>query len=241
MKHLTAYLKAWVILIGLLPLGLTGCGEAETPAARKEPAPQTIAMEQLLKPGPLPENIKGAEAAPVTIIEYSSMTCPHCAAFHKETLPILRSEYIDKGKVRYILREYPLDNLAAAAAMIARCAGKEKFFAFVDALYATQQKWAGRGANPREELFKLAQQVGFTKQKFDDCLNDQKLLDGLSEIRQRASKEYGVRSTPTFFINGKKLEGARPIEDFEKLMAADIKITRTQDKQGDKNDERVTQ
>ncbi len=176
------------------------------------------AERDLLAEGPLPENFMGEATAPNTVIEYSSMTCPHCARFHKDVVPDLKSKYIDTGKVRYILREFPLDNLAFAASMLARCAAPEKFFPFVEALYAKQGDWAFGEGDPVPRLFKMAQQAGFTKQTFEACLRDQKLLDSITEVRKRAQEKFGVTSTPTLFVNGKLLKGARSIEDIEKLM-----------------------
>ena len=177
---------------------------------------------ELMKPHTLPENVMGAKDAPVTIIEYSSMTCPHCATFHNDTLPILKAKYIDTGKVRFIIREFPLDNLAAAAFMLARCADKDKYFPFVDALYASQAKWAFTDGDPRPKLFDMAKQVGFNKEKFESCLTDQKLLDGINEIAKRGSEKFGVNSTPTFFVNGKILKGASDIRGFEELMPKSV-------------------
>ena len=145
----------------------------------------------------------GSEKAPVTIIEYASMTCPHCAHFSDTTFPELQKRYIDTGKVRFIFREFPLDALAAAGFMLARCAGKDKFMPVVETLFAKQREWMVE--KPIEPLADIAKQFGFTQQTFDACLANQKVLDGIQEVRDRASEKLGVNSTPTFFINGKKL------------------------------------
>ena len=131
------------------------------------------------------------------------MTCPHCAHFDEVTFPELKKRYIDTGKVRYILREFPLDTLAAAAFMLARCAGKDdpaKYFALVDTLFRQQQHWAVQ--KPIPPLMAIAKQAGFTEQTFNACLADQKMLDGIEKVRQRAIDSFKVHSTPTFFING---------------------------------------
>ncbi|MGI9405315.1 MAG: DsbA family protein, partial [Hyphomicrobiaceae bacterium] len=159
----------------------------------------------------LPDNILGDPDAPVTMIEYSSMTCPHCARFHTGVLGDFKKKYIDTGKVKYIIREFPLDNLATAAFMLARCAGPDKYFPFVDALYAQQEKWAFV-EKPVEPLRELAKQAGFTRETFDKCLKDQKLVDGILWIRKRGADEFKVSATPTFFINGRKLKGSSSIE-----------------------------
>ena len=204
----------------------TGVGAylALSPSKGPEPAHADSSMSELMKKGPLPENIIGSETAPVTIIEYSSMTCPHCANFHKEVLPGLKEKYIDTGKVRYIIREFPLDNLAAAAFMLARCSGPKKYFPVVEAFYAKQQVWAfGKEGTPVDRLFDMAKQTGFTRANFDKCLSDQKLLDGIVAIRERGSKSFGVTSTPTFFVNGKLLKGGRNLKAIEDLMEPYLK------------------
>jgi len=178
-------------------------------------------MEELMRPGPLPDLVLGKADAPVTIIEYASMTCPHCANFHKTTYPALKTKYIDTGKVRFIFREFPLDDLAAAASMLARCAGGEKSLALIDVLFASQDKWAVR--EPLPALLQIGRQAGFTQATFDECLKDQKLYNNILAMRERGSKDYKVESTPTLFVNGKVIKGGISIEELEKLMAPLLK------------------
>ncbi|MDH3581232.1 MAG: DsbA family protein [Hyphomicrobiales bacterium] len=178
---------------------------------------------ELMADGPLPENALGEATAPNTVIEYSSMTCPHCASFHKTIVPELKSKYVETGQVRYILREFPLNRMAFAASMLARCAGPEKFFPFVKVLYEKQEVWAFGEGDPVERLFTMAKQAGFTRESFETCLKDQKLLDGITAVRKRASEKFGVNSTPTLFVNGQILKGARDISDLEKLMKLEKK------------------
>jgi len=185
--------------------GLAAAGLA-VPALAQAPA-------DLMKPGPLPEMSLGDEKAPVTIVEYASMTCPHCAAFHAQTYPELKKKYIETGKVRFIMREFPLDPLAAAGFMLARCAGPDRYFPMIEVLFAKQRDWAVR--SPLAPLLAISKQAGMSEQAFNDCLKDQKLLDSIEEIRKRGS-EYGVQSTPTFFINGKLFRGNATLADFEK-------------------------
>ncbi|MGH1349251.1 MAG: DsbA family protein [Methyloligellaceae bacterium] len=168
--------------------------------------------------GDLPENIMGDPNAPITMIEYSSMTCPHCAYFHTATLPGLKEKYIDTGKVRYILREFPLDHLATAAFMLARCAGKDKYFPLIDAMYAKQNEWAVRSGNS-QKLFDLVKQAGFTEETFKKCLNDKDLSSKIIAIKNKGANDLRVASTPTFFINGEKVEGALSLEAFDKKFA----------------------
>ena len=178
---------------------------------------QTVAEAELMQPGPLGDQVLGDEKAPVTIIEYASMTCPHCAHFALTTFPQLKEKYIDTGKVKYILREFPFDPIAAGAFMLARCAGdKEKYYAMVDLLFRTQATWAVE--HPLQPMLATVRQAGFTEDKFKACLADQKVLDGIENVRDRASKVFGVNSTPTFFINGQKSVGALSFEDMEKLI-----------------------
>ena len=177
----------------------------------------------LMTPGPLGDNVLGKDDAPVTIVEYASMTCPHCANFHETTYPELKKRYIETGKVRFIFREFPLDNIAATASMLARCANKDKFFPMIEVLFNQQNKWAvNPPASPLPPLLAIAKQAGFTEEGFNACLKDQKVLDGIKWSYDRAS-QLGVQSTPSFFINGKLYPGGMSIEQLEKLMAPHLK------------------
>ena len=187
-------------------------------------AADAIPPAELLKPDKLPDMIMGADNAPVTVIEYASMTCPHCAHFNETTFPELKKNYIDNGKVRYIFREFPLDSLAAAAFMLARCTGetdKAKYFAMVDTLFRQQRTWAVE--KPLAPLLAIAKQAGFTEETFNACLANQKVLDGIESMRQRAVETFKVQSTPTFFINGTAYPGALEIGEMSKLIDAQIK------------------
>jgi protein-disulfide isomerase len=188
---------------------------AAVPLARPAFAETTETdLAELAKAGPAGEVVLGSATAPVTIIEYASMTCPHCAHFASTTLPELQKRYIDTGKVRFIFREFPLDALAAAGFMLARCAGNDKFMPVVDTLFAKQREWMVE--KPIEPLRGIAKQFGFTQKSFDECLANQKVLDGIQDVRDRAAEKLGVNSTPTFFINGKKLSGDQSIEALAK-------------------------
>jgi protein-disulfide isomerase len=177
---------------------------------------QSVAQADLMQPGPLGDESMGSDKASVTIIEYASMTCPHCAHFALNTFPELKEKYIDTGKVRYILREFPFDPVAAGAFMLARCAGKDKYFAIVDLLFRTQQTWAVD--KPLEPMLATVKQAGFTEQSFKECLANQKVLDGIEAVRKRATDEFKVDSTPTFFINGQKYTGAMSLEEMQKII-----------------------
>jgi len=187
----------------------------------------TVPPADLADSGGLPDMVMGAENAPVTIIEYASMTCPHCAHFTIETFPKLKERYIDTGKVRYIFREFPLDALAAGASLLARCTDKDKYFSLIDLLFNKQNEWAVN--NPIEPLFNVVKQAGYSREAFNACLDtrnneaSRKLLAGIESVRNKASDKLKVQSTPTFFINGKRVTGALSIEEIEKEIASYIK------------------
>jgi protein-disulfide isomerase len=178
-------------------------------AADTNPSPEDLAHA-----GPDGDVMIGSDKAPVTIIEYASMTCPHCAHFEETTLPELKKRYIDTGKVRYVMREFPLDALAAAGFMLARCAGKDKYEAVVETLFAKQADWVVQ--QPIEPLKAIAKQFGFTEDSFNACLANQKLLDDIQAVRDHAVNKLGVNSTPTFFVNGKRLVGDVSIDQLAK-------------------------
>jgi len=176
-----------------------------------------ISEVELMAPDALPDMVMGDAKAPVTVIEYASMTCPHCAHFAETTFPEFKKRYVDTGKVKYIFREFPLDQLAAAAFMLARCAGETdsgKYFTMVDTMFRQQRVWAVE--KPLPPLLALAKQAGFTQATFDACLSNQKLLDGIEAVRTRATDKFKVSSTPSFFINGTLFAGALSIEDMAK-------------------------
>jgi protein-disulfide isomerase len=175
-------------------------------------------MAELMEPGPLEDITLGSADAPNTIVEYASMTCTHCARFHNTVFPELKSKYIDTGNVRFILREFPLDTLAAFAFMLARCAGPDRYYPMVGGLFATQETWAVPGADGKEKLLLIAKQAGFSQESFDKCIADKALFDKIVEVRQRAHDDFGVDSTPTFFINGKRLAGEHELKDFEAML-----------------------
>jgi protein-disulfide isomerase len=202
-----------------LSWGLIAPALAQKRAAGRAEVP----IDELMQPGPLPELVLGKEDAPITVVEYASMTCSHCANFHAKVFPVVKEKYIDTGKVRFFMREFPLDKLAVAASMLARCAGGDKTFPLISALFAKQDEWAFVRGNPVPELFKFAKQAGFTQESFDKCLTDQKLMDEIVKIRSRAADSFGVGSTPTFFINGKRMTGAPTIEEFDKAFSALLK------------------
>ena len=190
------------------------------PASGAAPTAVAAAGDELMVAGPLGEKALGDPNAKVTVIEYASMTCPHCATFHQTTYPELKKRYIDTGKVRFIFREFPLDQLALAVFMLARCAGPYKYFPMIETLFQQQKEWVTQ--KPLQPLLAIARQAGMSEQAFNECLQDKKLIDGIEDVRQRAMK-LNVQSTPSFFVNGKPMRGSFSIEEFEKQFAPYLK------------------
>jgi protein-disulfide isomerase len=165
------------------------------------------------------DRVLGSPDAPITIVEYASLTCPHCAHFANEVLPEIKKQWIDTGKAKLVLRDFPLDEPALRAAMIAHCAPPERFYAFVETFFASQDKWAA-GRDYRDGLARLAKLGGMGKDEFDACLKSTTLENRIVEQRLIASKELDVNSTPTFFVNGSKFTGAPTAEEFGKLLSS---------------------
>jgi protein-disulfide isomerase len=188
----------------------------------------TDAMAQnaadVAKPMSLPDMALGPADAPVTITEYASMTCPHCAAFNATVFPKIKSEYIDTGKIRYVFREFPLDIKAAAGAMLARCIAKDdagKYFAVVDLLFRQQNDWVVK--NTADTLGRIGKQAGLSQQAVEDCLRDQALMDKITADQKYAGEVLKVDSTPTFFVNGEKIKGETSFEEFDKKIKSFLK------------------
>jgi protein-disulfide isomerase len=173
----------------------------------------------------LTEQVLGRSDAPVTMIEYSSLTCPHCADFHRDTLPKLKAQYIDSGQMRYIYRDFPTSPLALGAGTIAHCVEPSRYFGFLDLLYADQKAWA-TSQNPLAELKIRAQLAGLSSEKVDACLKNEVLLKAIQQRQEAGAQQYKIDSTPTFIINGQVVSGARPLADFQKAIDAALAQTR---------------
>jgi protein-disulfide isomerase len=193
---------------------LTAAGSASLLSAPALADDTTASPADLADAGPDGDVMIGSAKAPVTIIEYASMTCPHCAHFSETTFPELQKKYIDTGKVRYTLRAFPLDALAAAGFMLARCAGNDKYMPMVETLFAKQADWVVK--EPLPPLKEIAKQFGMTEDSFNACLANQKGLDAIQAVRDHAVDKLGVNSTPTFFINGKKFIGDLSMDQLTK-------------------------
>jgi protein-disulfide isomerase len=175
-------------------------------------APQSFAVDLtgLNDPPAFGEMTLGPDTAKVTVIEYASATCPHCAAFYNDTFGTLKKEYIDTGKIKFVFREFPHQDAALAAFMLARCAPKEKYFPLIDVFFATQPEWT---QDPLAGLNKIAQQAGFTKESFDACMKNEAVAKDILAVRSKA-EGFGVTGIPTFFVNGERYEGENTIEAF---------------------------
>jgi protein-disulfide isomerase len=176
------------------------------------------------QPQQLPDMALGPKDAPVTITEYASMTCPHCAAFNEAVFPKIKAAYIDTGKIRYVFREFPLDIKAAAGSMLSRCIAKDdaaKYFAVTDILFKSQSDWVTK--NTTETLTRIGKQAGLSQSQVETCLKDQALLDKIVADQKYASDVLKVDSTPTFFINGEKIKGETSFEEFDKRIKALLK------------------
>jgi protein-disulfide isomerase len=173
-----------------------------------------VDVGQLMADEALPDVVEGDANAPVTIVEYASMTCSHCAAFANNVYPTLKSKYIDTGKAKYILREFPLDPLATAGFMLARCAG-DKREPMTVLLFAQQKNWAFVD-KPLDGLANIVKQTGMSQETFEKCLKDQALYDKINMVRDRGAEKFGVNATPTFFINGKRVSGEMTVEQLDK-------------------------
>lgn len=197
-----------------------------TPAAPSKPAVAapasqgTVDMAKLLEPGILPDQVLGKADAPVTIVEYASMTCPHCAHFHATTLPEIKTKYIDTGKARLIMREFPFDPRAEAGFMLARCSN-DKYFPMVDVLFKQQNNWV-RAQDAQAALLQISKLAGFSQESFNACLTNQKLLDDIRAVRTRGADEFKVDSTPTFFINGDRYAGALTVDEMSAIIDAKL-------------------
>ncbi len=163
------------------------------------------------------DRVMGDPAAPVTMIEYASFTCGHCADFHLDTLPELKQRYIDQGTLRLVFRDFPLDGLALRAGMLARCAPEDRYFAVVDTLFETQEQWI-TAEDPMVALGRIARQIGIGEDAFEACMIDDELANRIVQQRLTAQERYQVDATPTFIVGGETLSGNQPIEEFSRLI-----------------------
>jgi protein-disulfide isomerase len=185
------------------------------------PAPPAAVLKALDAPQALPDVVQGRADAPATIIEYASLTCPHCAAFHKDAWPTIKAKYVDSGKAKFILREFPLDPLSVGAFMLARCA-KQKREAVIDRLFDHQSEWAF-SAKPLARLKQQAMAAGMSAAEIDACLENQALLEAVEKEHDEAAAKLHVKSTPTFFVDGVELVGEQVLDKIEQILRAPSK------------------
>jgi protein-disulfide isomerase len=203
--------------------GIRGLALLASLAAGVMMAPSAVAADEAAKSDSgntgvyTGEIVLGEADAPVTIIEFSSMTCPHCADFHMNVLPVLKEKYIDAGKVKLIMREFPLDGLALRASMLARCSGESKVKGFISIFFEQQNIWAA-SENPIEELARITRLGGMNQQRFDACLANESLMKQLVQSRQDGQDKYDIKATPSFIIDGKTHSGLSTIEEFDKIL-----------------------
>jgi protein-disulfide isomerase len=200
------YIQRFILtLVVILLAGLGAEARAQAATAGADPRLQDMVI--------------GKADAKVTIIEYASLTCPHCATFHAEVLPALKTEYLDTGKAKLIYRDFPLDNLAFAGAILARCGGPEKYFTFLNVLFAQQRQWA-TASDPKAALTQIARLGGVSAEQFDKCLADKALGDYILNARLEGNQKFNVNSTPTLIINGKTEAGVPSLDDLRKKLDA---------------------
>jgi len=203
------FILGFVVAIGLS----TGFFGLSTSPGNAEIAPLKEATAEM---------VVGDPAAKVTLIEYASLGCPHCANFHKDTYPKIKKDYIDTGKLKLIYRDFPLGTPALAASMISRCAGPARYFGMVEIFYRGQVQWS-KADKPIDALKSVARFGGMSGSDVDACLQSQDLLNFIQKMAREGQKEYGINSTPSFVLGGKTIPGALPFEDFKKLIDAELK------------------
>lgn len=189
---------------------------AETEKPKAERAP--VNLGELNQPGPLGDQAIGKASAPVTIVQYVSLTCPICSRFEAEVMPKLKKAYIDNGKVRLIVREFPIGHSAAAAAIISRCVPEKDYFKVVDKFLSHQKDWVALEVK-KDEIYNVVKFTGLKRDKFDACLDGTAISEALFEVKQRG-RALGVVGTPTFFVNGLKIAGAHSFEDMQAIIDA---------------------
>jgi protein-disulfide isomerase len=200
-----------------IAVALSGCGGgAAGPTPPIDKATYVPPQAELMAPGPLGERMLGKPNAPVTIIEYVSLTCPHCANFQKHLFPRLKKEFIDTGKVSYIVREFPIGHTSGTAAIVNRCAPENKYFFLLNQFLTRQPEWVSQEVRP-EAIYSIAKSSGMSRETFDKCLSNQTIIDGLTEVKQRG-RQFGVIGTPTFFINGRKAQGEVTFDEIKALI-----------------------
>jgi protein-disulfide isomerase len=211
--------KYWIVALIVVVIAVAGVGiyeyqDRQKPAAASDPGSAPAGTVQIALYDD--DHMLGSKDAPITMVEYASLTCPHCAHFHNDILPQIKTNYIDTGKVRLVFRSYPLDQPALKAAELAECVSPVTYFPMVSLLFKEQGDWA-HGDKPLDALAKIAAGAGIDQTKFQACMDDKTISERIISRAQEGQDKFGVESTPTFFVNGRKIQGAVPYEDFEKV------------------------
>ena len=213
-------------------LGPTGAGttadeatsgmaaSADRPDGEPLPKIENPTLADIMAPGPLPERVMGGAGAPVTLIEYASLTCPYCRAFHEKVLADIKKQYIDKGQVRLIVREFPIGKTAGAATLVNRCVREDKYFSLLNRFMIEQKSWVSQEVR-RDAIFEVARKDGMTRPEFDACFENQQLIAGLKAVKERG-RQLGVVGTPTFFVQDVKLRTSPSVEDIKRALDAAI-------------------
>jgi protein-disulfide isomerase len=198
-------------------VALSACGGgAAGPTPPIDKATYVPPRAELMAPGPLGERVLGKPTAPVTVIEYVSLTCPHCASFQKQLFGRMKKEFIDTGKVRYIVREFPIGRTAGTAAIVNACAPEDKYFFLLNQFLTRQSEWVSQDVRP-DAIYAVAKASGMSRETFDKCLSTQVIIDGLTEVKQRG-RQFNVIGTPTFFINGRKAQGEVTYDEIKAMI-----------------------
>lgn len=222
-KGLTISLTV-LIAIGVLALFLSKSSADPTlpPAVQPETGKSLLAAPAALiidVPAAMQDRTLGRTDAPVTIIEYASMTCSHCAAFNKDIMPEVKKRLIDTGKAKLIYRDFPLDNVALRAAMMTRCAPADKYFSLIEVVFSNQERWA-HAADPLESLAQLGTLAGVDTDLFNACTKNEALETAILDVMKTAQTSQQVKSTPTFIFNNgaETISGVQPVEKFEEIV-----------------------
>jgi protein-disulfide isomerase len=205
--------EIWFALVALVTLAATAPAVAQAPA---KPPPAAAPADPLTLTAD--DRLLGKSDAPITIVEYGSLTCPHCAAFDADVLPELKEKWLDSGKAKLVFRPFPRDEVDVHAAAVTLCVPPDRYYAFIDAIFASQEQWIA-ASDHKAALARVALLGGMNKTKFDACWDDKAVSDKLLASRLVASQQLGVDSTPTFFINGKKFDGAPTTDAFDAALA----------------------
>ena len=216
MKKIWIALGVLVVAIGVGAAAFLGVFDSAPPPAATASAggqPASAAAPEITPD----DRVLGKPDAPVTILEYASLTCPHCAHFHKDTLPQLRSEFIDTGTVKLVFRDFPLDRIALAAAGLARCMPAERYFPFLSVLFSAQMSWA-TAQDPQAALVRLGKTGGLSEEEATRCTTADAHLDTVVAQQMDGRKQFDIASTPTFVIGGKTYGGALTIEELRKIL-----------------------